>query len=279
MVGGLRSYVVRVRDDIALLGRAWIVLLVLGLACTPPEATPPQVVPTGSHEVDLQAVARHARQFDEELPSRPAGSQQEEIAATYILGHLQQAGYVARLDAVPVADLVRSTNVIAVPPSGEEPSILVATPYDTSEDGSGDGRALGVFLELARALRVAHENHSVEFVALGAERTTMSGGHLGVRRLVQLLQDEEQAPFVVLIDDLSAGAPFHAEGPGAARLGSYEGDTSMGPGSPRKTVPAGAGSRATLGILTEAGFEAVVVGGDRAIAGKALLGWLLQQEI
>lgn len=272
---------VRMSDHIALRGVAAVVvvLLVAAVACSPSVETRPEIVPQGRPEVDLQAVARHARQFDEELGDRTAGSQQEEITATYILGHLQQAGYVARLDAVPVADLVRSTNVIAVPPSGEDPSVVVAVPYDSSGDADETkaGRALGVFLEVARALRVADRNHSVEFVALGAERTALSGGHLGVRRLAQFLREEDQHPFVVLIDYLAPAAPFHTEGPGAGALSSHEGDASVASGSPRKTFPASTDSRAALAILTEAGFEAVVVGGGQENVGRALLGFLLDQ--
>ena len=245
-----------------------------GAACTPAARTRPEVVPTGPAEVDLQTVASHAHQFDEELAHRTAGSQQEEVAAVYILGHLQQAGYVARLDAVPVADLVRSTNVIAVPPSGGDPRVVVAVAYDVGEDGDDGGEEVGLFLELARAMRVADEDHSVEFVALGAQHATISGGHLGVRRLAQLLHEEGQEPFVVVIGRTANGAPFHADGPGE-ELFSFE---SAPTNPPRKTVPSDPSSVAAVRVLTEAGLDAAVVGGDAKDIGRAVLGFLLEQD-
>jgi hypothetical protein len=145
-------------------------------------------------------VARHAREFDRDLARRPAGSQEEEAAAAYLLAHLQHSGYVARLEPVPVANTVNSTDVIALPPSGRDPEVVVAVPYDTAQQAAPGGAALGLFLELARALRVADPRHSVEFVALGAERTPVQGGHLGARRLAQLLIDEDRDPLVVTLE-------------------------------------------------------------------------------
>ena len=74
----------------------------------------------GPPEVQLDVVEQHAEQFETDVPERPAGSEEEQIAAAYILGTLQQNGYFARLDSVPVADLFRSTNVIAEPEGGAE---------------------------------------------------------------------------------------------------------------------------------------------------------------
>ncbi len=248
-------------------------LLALAVSCSPATSSRPEVEPVGPPEVDLRAVARHARQFDHELAGRTAGSQQEEIAAGYILGHLQQAGYVARLDGVPVADLVRSTNVIAVAPSGEDASVLVAVAYDSSKDRPSEGDAVGLFLEVARALRVLDDDHSVEFVALGAEHATVGGGHLGIRRLAQLLEEDGRDPFVVLIGDMAEAAPFSAKGPGAGLFSLVSKPTNP----PRKSLPPDAGSLAALAVLEDAGLNAAVVGGDTRDVGRALLGFLLQQ--
>jgi hypothetical protein len=94
---------------------------------------------------------------DDELRRRPAGSRPESLAGTYLLGHLHGSGYATVLDPVPVADLVRSTNIVAVAPAGPAPSVVVVTPYDTPEQGALSGGALAVFLEVARALRMAAE--------------------------------------------------------------------------------------------------------------------------
>jgi hypothetical protein len=123
--------------------------------------------------VQADVVDDHAAQFDDSLDDRLAGSQQEFAAATYILGHLQTAGYVPLLDPVPVQDLVRSTNVVAEPPSGERPQVVVTVAYDTRPESRPAGAALGLWLELARSLYARDREHAVEFVALGAERTRL----------------------------------------------------------------------------------------------------------
>lgn len=148
-------------------------------------------------------VARHAAQLDEELPERAAGSQQEAAAATYILGHLELAGYAVRLDSVPVEDLVRSTNLVALPPSGTAPEAVVAVAYGDPVGNAGNGADVGLFLELARALRVARPGHPVEFAALGAQSPGTGGRDLGARRLVRLLADS--GADTVILSILGAG--------------------------------------------------------------------------
>ncbi len=160
-----------------------------------------------------EVVTRHAAQFDlGELESRPAGSQQESSAATYILGHLQRAGYGARLEAVPVENLVNSTDVLAVPPSGGAPATVVTVAYDTAAGSRGFGADIGLFLELARALKVAEPRHDVLFAALGAENTLLGGGSLGSRRLVGLLGEEGADPLILTIENVGPG-PVCIDGP------------------------------------------------------------------
>ena len=155
----------------------------------------PTTSPTGPPSIEPDAIEAHAAQFEEELWDRSAGSQEEFAAATYITAHLQQAGYVVEFDSVPVADTVRSTNVVALPPSTEDPEFLVTVAYDKGSDD----RAIGVFLELARALNVVEPGHSVEFAALGAETAEVEGGSLGTRRMIKLLQDRELDPEVIAV--------------------------------------------------------------------------------
>jgi hypothetical protein len=151
--------------------------------------------PSGPPEVQLDVVARHAEQFDVDLPDRGAGSQEELAAGSYILGHLQLAGFFPYLDGVPVGDQVRSTNVVALPPSGAEPRYLVTIAYDTGARHDDRGRYIGLFLELARAIEVAAPDHEVAFVAVGAE----SADRRGTRRLAQYLLDEGFEPKVLTI--------------------------------------------------------------------------------
>jgi hypothetical protein len=205
-------------------------------------------------------VERHAREFRNELAGRAAGSQQEQAASAYIVGHLQQAGYVVLLDAVPLQNLIRSTNVIAQPPSGADAGTVVVVSYDAS-GRAGDDEAIGLFLELARALRARSPRHDVEFAALGAEHARVEGGRLGSRRLARELLDSGADPFIVRIASATPSSPLVMRGPGA------------------DTVAGGAGRGAATApgedaVFAAAGFDHAVVSGSPDLLGRALLDFL-----
>ena len=194
------------------------VSMALIAACTGgTEDAPAAGAPEGPPEVRIDIVDEHATQFDQELPERPAGSQQEFAAATYITGHLQRSGYEVRLASVPYKDLVRSTNVVALPPGGDPIEAVVTVLYDTVENMQPHGRDIGLFLELARALRARDPEHDVQFVALGAELTTENGGSLGSRTLAAELDELEEKPPVIALLEVSSGG-FRAPGPGGDEL-------------------------------------------------------------
>lgn len=228
---------------------AWLGALT---ACSDGGGPAAAVAAGGPPKVRTDVVRRHAAQFDRELSPRPAGSQQESSAATYILGHLQRAGYGVRLEAVPVENLVNSTDVLAVPPEGGNPAAVVAVAYDTAAGHRALGADIGLFLELARALRVADPRHDVMFAALGAENTALGGGSLGSRRLIGLLGEEGADPLVLTIDGVGPGPVcIDGLGPVAGAAGCAEHD----PGS----------------LYAEAGLKHVVASGRAEPLGRALL--------
>lgn len=228
-------------------------------------ATGEEPAPQGPPEIQYEVVRQHATQFDVDLPDRPPGSQHELAAASYILGHLQLAGYSPRLDRVPVEDAVNSTNVVAMPPNGSKPAFLVAVPYDTP--GSGrlqQGRELGLFLELARALTVAEPDHSVAFAALGAETADARG----TRRLAQFLLDEGVEPSVLLIrfDSQSQQGSFYTQGACMGEGNGIYSDSFSEEGCQDLNMHSGA--------ITAAGFQLTYVGGDVEEMGRALFDFL-----
>ncbi len=168
--------------------------------------------PQGPPRIRDDVVARHAQEFDEDLSERPAGSQEEFAASAYLTAHLQQAGYIAHLEPVPVADLVRSTDVIAVPPGTEEPVAVVAIGYDTAPTDNPNGRALGMFLELARAALAADPDSSVWFAALGAQQV-QGAEFSGSKVLLRYLTDEGVDPLIILL--LPDASPLSVAGPTA----------------------------------------------------------------
>ena len=217
-------------------------MIVLAACSTIPEGQRSTRDPKGPPAIDGSTVERHASQLDEEQPERPAGSQEELAASAYLVAHLADAGYVTRLDAVPVKDLVRSTNAVGLPPSGADPSALVTVGYDTAPGAGPAGAAVGFWLELARALRVVDPDHSIGFVGLGAENTPIEGGHLGSRRLVNLLRERGDTPEILVINEISPRGAYRA----------VDGDD----------------------VFTAAGFETTVVGGGARRVGTKLLEYL-----
>ena len=243
-----------------------LLLALLALvSCTANETPRPAASPSGPPAIEADAVKAHADQFADELPDRVAGSQQEFAATTYITAHLQQAGYVVEFDSVPVENTVRSTNVVALPPSTEDPLYLVASAYD----GSGPAPAVGVFLELARALRASVPEHSVEFVALGAEESDVPDGPLGTRRMIKLLQDRELTPRVIFLTNQAAdGFKAYGADEDALHTLAYGNDAvlteelSVAPGSD---------------LFTEAGFDTTLVAGEPGRVGQILLRFLANE--
>ena len=243
--------------------RSLPVLLLLLCACSPAPDPRPETGSRGPAHVRPEVVERHTQEFVTDLADRPAGSQAELAAATYVLGHLQQAGYTVRLDSVPVGDLVRSTNVVALAPSGKPPDAVVTVAYDSAPgDRAPAARAIGVFLEVARALRVRAPQHSVEFVGLGAENTARSGGHLGSRRLAKLLLERGERPVVITVVEVRKGGRVCARGFDAASL------VDRAHGAPCEPA------QGRSGAVARAGLPHLLVGGGESALGRALLHYL-----
>jgi hypothetical protein len=195
--------------------RVLVVVALLACSCASTTDQGEGAKASGPSETRTAIVQDHALQFDREVPTRPAGSQQEFVAAGYITGHLQQAGYRVRLDSVPVGDLVESSNVVALPPGDEDPEFAVVVPYGTGQGSPAQGEDIGLLLELARALAVKDPEHRTEFVALGAAFAPR--GDLGSLRYLKVLHDDDQHPFVIALAVTERGG-FAAEGARAADL-------------------------------------------------------------
>lgn len=241
--------------------------LVLLTACGGSSQTAERPDPTGPPRVRPPMVERHEREFAEDDPKRPAGSQAEGLAATYLLGHLQQAGYLVRLDNVPVGDLIRSSNVMALPPDGGDATAIVAVAYDTPPGESGGGEPIGTWLEIARALRVVEPEHSIGFVGLGADNADIEPGRLGSRRLAQLLLDEGVDPGIILIVGTVAGEGLTLKGELAPELANAA--ESVGVDA---TVESG-----DVEVFEDAGFHAAEIGGDAISVGRTLLEFLTRE--
>jgi hypothetical protein len=236
-------------------------MFVAGCARPVSHAPPPRIGPPSVRPARVQ---RLARWFDSNDPDRAAGSQQELVAASYLLAHLEQAGYLVNLDPVPVGNLLHSTNVIALPPSGAASTVVVVD-FDTSASSPSDGPAIGTFLEVARALRVLHPHHSVEFAALGAEHIAVNGGEVGARSLVEVLKSQNLQPRIVRLGGVGEDQPdVEAAGPAADSIRSAAASLHV---EVRTVGPA------PTDVLTQAGFAESVIEGS-LLAGPALFAHL-----
>lgn len=258
-----------------MLRKLWIAGLVFLCACPSPgseqaEVSSTPTLPDSSRPL-VSLIRKHARQFDEELPDRPAGSQEELAAATYIVGHLQLAGYRVTFDDVPVENLVESSNVIALPPGGETPRLIVSVAYD-AEEGERSGYSLGVFLEVARALILGNEDHRIAFVALTAETTGPDLG-AGSRALASSLREQGTRPGLVGVaasEDRFGYLLIDGEG----RISRLLGQTANDSGWPIEFVGHPAGLHPDP--LRKVGIDTVTLGGPYDEVAKILMKFLVR---
>ena len=200
------------------------------------------------------------------MSERYPGSDQEFAAASYVLGHLQLAGYGTFLDAVPVENLVRSTNVVAFPSSGD-PTHLVVVDYGTAPGRDVDPIPVGLLLELARALQVADPDHSVGFVALGAAAPSDDEISLGARRLAKFLQERELEPTIVQLEvsDETVAGGFKAYGAFSQEL-NCDGD-------PPCEITLEGARTPNSELWEKAGLDLTIIRGSAEAAAPGLLRW------
>ncbi len=120
---------------------------------------------------------------------RPAGSDSEQLAATWLADQLAAAGYTVEIDTFPVPGRGVSRNVIGT--MGASPRRLIGAHYDTKKRSPGaDDNASGCAVILEFARRRARSGEPLAFVFFGAEEMqTMrfQDHHYGSRHLAARL--------------------------------------------------------------------------------------------
>jgi alkaline phosphatase isozyme conversion protein len=211
---------------------------------------------------------REMRTLAERFPGRMAGSDRERAAAEYLAGRLADFGYQAALQPFPVAfsfhpmggesTLERqafSQNLVAELAGDGEGLIIVGAHYDTAVERSeaqaqagiggpnlqgvdDNASGAGVLLELASRLAGSSPEHTIRFIAFGAEEV----GLLGARHAVQAMTSEERESVVLMIniDSIITGDRLYVHA-GPATIDSHPISTSARAEAQR--------------IATELGFE------------------------
>jgi hypothetical protein len=140
----------------------------------------------------------------DEIGSRPAGTDAERQAASYLATQLETAGYavdVEPFDYRVTAGSGTSQNVVAQSPAEDPtaPLVVIGAHYDSVPQGPGandNGSGTATMIELAREL--AHSpvpNVAVRYVAFGAEEI----GLLGSKDYVGRLSGDDRRRFRVAI--------------------------------------------------------------------------------
>jgi hypothetical protein len=129
---------------------------------------------------------------------------------------------------------------------------------------------VGVFLELARSLRASVPEHSVEFVALGAEESDVPDGPLGTRRMIKLLQDRDLTPKVIFLTNNEPPGDFKAYGADADELHSLAFGDEVALTQELMVAP---GSD----LFAEAGFDTTLVAGEPSRVAQILLRFLANE--
>ncbi|NOY44337.1 MAG: M20/M25/M40 family metallo-hydrolase [Deltaproteobacteria bacterium] len=113
-----------------------------------------------------KALRRHVEHLTVRIGSRSVGEPEAlGQARDYITETLGQAGFEARLQAVPYAGRIYHNVIAAVPGSESGELVVVGAHYDTvwGTPGADDnGSAVAVLLEVARALAETRPRHPVE---------------------------------------------------------------------------------------------------------------------
>lgn len=169
---------------------------------------------------------REMRTLAEQFPGRMAGSERERAAAEYLAGRLADFGYEPALQPFPVTYSFHplgggdarereavSHNVVAEVAGRSECLIIVGAHYDTAvarnqgqvEVGIGgpglegvddNASGTGVLLELAARLAGSSPEHTIRFIAFGAEEV----GLLGARHAVAEMDEQERERLVLMIN-------------------------------------------------------------------------------
>lgn len=169
---------------------------------------------------------REMRTLAVEFPGRMAGTDQERSAAAHLAARLTEFGYQPELEPFPArysfhpmgASQAReheavSRNVVAERPGRSGRIIIVGAHYDTAvarspaQAAAGIGgpelqgvddnaSGVGVVLELAARVAKKSPEHTIRFIAFGAEET----GLLGARHTVSAMSAEERERVLLMIN-------------------------------------------------------------------------------
>ncbi len=149
----------------------------------------------------------HVRALAVEIGYRPAGTEGDGEAATYIAGRIEALGWRVERRPFSLPQGGESWNVVGIPPGFDEraPYLLIGGHYDSlNGPGANDNASgIGVALELVRELDERRAGLPVLFVAFGAEErqpTPDRPHHVGSRHYVSQMSADAKRNLVAMIN-------------------------------------------------------------------------------
>jgi Zn-dependent M28 family amino/carboxypeptidase len=188
--------------------RGVLVVLVLLLILVP--VTQAQGPIDFTEEITTDQVMAHIEALSVNIGARQAGTDSEAAAADYITGQFESWGYEVEIQEFEFPDGGASLdgtsrNVIAVKPGADDQMVVIGAHMDSVTDGTGaDDNASGVavMLAAAEALATVDTQHTLVFVAFGAEEVDLNGSDYFV---TMLADDVENVIAMINIDTVGIG--------------------------------------------------------------------------
>jgi alkaline phosphatase isozyme conversion protein len=176
----------------------------------PPTLAVATLVPLGISVARYgQEVARPLIRDLTNMGARPAGSQGEAQAASYIESVFKALGYSIEnqpFTGDAAGKTVSSANIVALKKGTSSQEIIVGAHYDSSDGGPGaDNNASGVavMLEVAKLIQNTTTPYTIRFIAFGAKESGLLGSYAYLNQMTQ--EEFENIIAMVDLDSLIAG--------------------------------------------------------------------------
>ncbi|ACB85679.1 M20/M25/M40 family metallo-hydrolase [Natranaerobius thermophilus] len=184
---------------------------IIGLACIILLSSPAVAI-EDSNEYGERAY-EHILELSEEIGQRPAGSDEELEAAEYVKEEFEEYGYSTEFQEFTfyyeeTEENIDSKNVIATREGSTDKQVVMGAHIDTvdySETLGADDNAsgVGIMLEVAERFADIDTEHTLVFIAFGAEEVGLQGSNYYVNQMTD--EEIENTKAMINLDSLIAG--------------------------------------------------------------------------
>ena len=165
----------------------------------------------------------HLMVLSDTIGARFPGSEEEKIAADYIITQAEEMGYVPVIQSFTYFDEDDkehgSQNIIIEKKGSSSKQIIIGAHYDSMDEGSGaddNGSGVAVLLELAQRISEMNTSYSITFVAFGAEEHDLAGSWYYVNELN--MKDRNSIIGFINLDGFIAGNILYLYGDSGSTL-------------------------------------------------------------